>query len=262
MGVVYRAEQISRKRIVALKVLSKTLATSPGFQERFRREARAMGRLDHPNIVRYFAAGEAGGFVYLAMELVEAGSLAKWLGKLGKLPVPDAVFVAAECGKGLQYAHEQGLVHRDVKPDNVLLSPDGRVKLADLGLAKAADDDTGLTQTGIGIGTPLYAAPEQTRNAKHADARSDLYALGSVAYHCLTGRPPFPGSNLLEILTAKEKGVYVPPSVANPAVPASLDRVLVRLLAKKPEHRYQSCAEFLEELGLLGLAGSGVGFLT
>src|SRR5205085_1766237 len=158
-------------RVVALKVLAKEVAGRPGFAERFRREVRAMGRLDHPNVVRYLAAGECHGFTYLAMELIEGGSLAGWVAKLGRLPVVDAVFVAAECGKALQYAHGQGLVHRDVKPDNVLLTPDGRVKLADLGLAKADDDaaDAGLTQTGVGIGTPLYAAPEQARDAKHAD---------------------------------------------------------------------------------------------
>src|SRR5207253_2382565 len=123
MGTVYRAEQLSRGRTVALKVLAKEVAGRPGFAERFRREVRAMGRLDHPNVVRYLAAGECHGFTYLAMELVEGGSLAGWVARLGRLPVADAVFVAAECGKALQYAHGQGLVHRDVKPDNVLLTP-------------------------------------------------------------------------------------------------------------------------------------------
>jgi serine/threonine-protein kinase len=219
-----------------------------------------MGRLDHPNVVRYLAAGEAGGFVYLAMELVEGGSLKEWVGRLGRLSPADAVHAAAECGKALQYAHEQGLVHRDVKPDNVLLTPDGRVKLADLGLAKAADDDVGLTQTGVGIGTPLYAAPEQIRDAKHADARSDLYALGGVLYHGLTGRPPFSGGDLLDLIGAKERGTFAPAS-RTAGVPAALDRVLSRLLAKLPDHRYQSAAEMLQDLDWLGLAGPRLSFL-
>lgn len=261
MGSVYRAEQVARGRQVALKVVANDVARRPGFVRRFHREARAMGRLDHPNIIHYLAAGEGGGFIYLAMELVEGGSLASWIDRLGRLAVPDAIFVVAECAKALQYAHGRRFVHRDVKPDNLLLSADGRVKLADLGLAKPADDDPDLTRTGIGIGTPMYVAPEQARDAKHADARSDLYALGGVLYHCLTGRLPFPNAAILDVIAAKEKGVFLPASRVNPAVPAALDLVLFRLLARWPEHRYQSCDELLAGLSELGLGGDRLSFL-
>jgi serine/threonine protein kinase len=263
MGSVYRAEQISRKRTVALKLLQKGVTGRPGFVERFRREVRTMGRLDHPNVVRYLAAGEANGFIYLAMELVDGGSLASWFKQLPRLPVADAVRVARECAQALQYAHEQGLIHRDVKPDNVLLTAQGQVKLADLGLAKATGDtDMALTQTGVGIGTPLYAAPEQLRDARNVDARSDLYALGGVLYQALTGRTPFAADNLIELLRSKEIGVYVPPSRVVPEIPTALDHVLLRLLAKNPDHRYRNAGEFLHDLTALQLEGPALSFLS
>ncbi|QEL20153.1 serine/threonine-protein kinase [Limnoglobus roseus] len=262
MGTVFKAVQVSRNRLVALKVLSKELAQRPGFVERFHREVRVMGKLGHPHIVKLLAAGEDHGFIYLAMELLDGSSIGSWLTKLGRLPVGDAALVAKSCGLALQYAHEAGMVHRDVKPDNLLLAKSRTVKLADLGLAKTADDsDIGLTQTGVGIGTPLYAAPEQARDAKHVDARSDLYSLGSVFYHCLTGKPPFHASNLLDIIKAKEKGVYATASLVNKKVPPALDRILAKMIAKVPDHRYPSVAEFLQELEWSGLVGKELSFL-
>lgn len=262
MGTVFKAVQVSRNRHVALKVLSKEMAQRPGFVERFHREVRVMGKLDHPNIVKLLAAGEDHGFIYLAMELLEGGSVGGWLGKLGKMTVGDAALVAKACGAGLQYAHELGLIHRDVKPDNLLLSKTGTVKLADLGLAKAADDgENGLTQTGVGIGTPLYAAPEQARDAKHVDGRSDLYSLGNVFYCCLTGKPPFHATDLLGMIRAKEKGVYVTASLVNKKVPPAIDRILSKLLAKLPEHRYATAAEFLEELQWSGAVADELSFV-
>lgn len=263
MGTVFKAVQVSRNRNVALKVLSKEFAQRPGFVERFHREVRVMGKLDHPNIVKLIAAGEAHGFVYLAMELLDGGSVGGWLTKLGKLPVGDAARVAQACGRALQYAHENGMVHRDVKPDNLLLSKAGAIKLADLGLAKTADDAAeGLTATGVGIGTPLYAPPEQARDARHADARSDLYALGGVFYCCLTGKPPFHAPDLISMIRAKEKGTYVTASVVSRMVPPALDRILAKLLAKQPDHRYASAAEFLDELEWSGTVADELSFLA
>lgn len=263
MGTVYKAIQISRNRIVALKVMSKELGAKASFVERFHREVRIMGKLDHTNIVRLIAAGEAHGFIFLAMELLEGGTVGTWLGKLGRFTVPDAALIAKSCGMALQYAHESGLIHRDVKPDNLLISKAGIVKLADLGLAKTDDDaDVGLTRTGIGIGTPLYAAPEQVRDAKHVDPRCDLYALGCLLYHCLTGITPFPATDMLTLIKAKEKGTYATASIVNKRIPPALDRILSRLLAKLPDHRYPSAAEFLQELEFTGLAGEELSFLT
>ena len=159
MGTVYKARQISKRRLVALKVLSKEVAQQPGFTERFRREMRTLGQLNHINIVRYLSAGESHGFVYLAMELVDGGNLSHLLSKLKRMTVPDAVDVVIQCATALQYVHEKNFVHRDIKPDNLLFTKTRILKVTDLGLAKTTDDtDTSLTRTGTGIGTPLYAA--------------------------------------------------------------------------------------------------------
>lgn len=260
MGTVYKAVQLGKNRTVALKVMSKELAQRPGFLERFHREARAMGRLNHPNIVRCFAAGESDGFVYLAMEWVEGGSVGTRLETLGKFPLADAAFVAKSCAAALEYAHGQNLIHRDVKPDNLLIAKSGAIQLADLGLAKVTDEDAdqSLTRTGVGIGTPLYAAPEQLRSAKDVDARCDLYSLGCVFYHLLAGRPPITAPDFLGLIKAKETGVYVSASRVAKGIPASVDRLLAKLLAKVPEHRFASASEFLQELEWAGVAGAGL----
>jgi serine/threonine-protein kinase len=260
MGAVFRAVRQSTGRVVALKVLSRQVAQRPGFVRRFHREVRTMGRLTHPHIVRYLAAGEADGRVYLAMELVDGGSVADRVKRLGKLSVPDAMGVAVALGRALDYAHQNGVVHRDVKPDNLLLTAAGQVKLADLGLAKAADDDAdvSLTGTGTGMGTPVYAPLEQIRDAKRADARSDLYALGGVLYVCLTGVPPFPGTTLLDLLKEKEAGGFPAAGSRNRQVPAAVDRMLGKLLAKLPDHRYQTAAEFLQDAEWAGFTSGAV----
>jgi serine/threonine-protein kinase len=248
MGTVYRAVRGNTGKTVAVKVISRQVSQRAGFVQRFHREVRTMGRLNHPNIVKYLAAGESNGHIYLAMELVDGGSVADRVKKSGKLSVADAMAVAVAAGRALGYAHENQFVHRDVKPDNLLLTADGEVKLADLGLAKATDDtDVSLTGTGTGMGTPMYAPPEHSRDATRADGRSDLYALGGVLYFCLTGVPAFDGVNFLELVKAKEKGVFTPASAKNAKVPAAVDKMLSKLLAKVSEHRYQSAAEFLQD---------------
>lgn len=248
MGAVYRAVRGKTGQTVAVKILPRRLTTVPGFLARFDREARAMGRLVHPNIVRYLAAGSADEFAYVAMELLDGGTVADRVAAGGPLPVPQAMSVALATARALDYAHQNAVIHRDVKPDNLLLTADGVVKLTDLGLAKMTDDtDTEQTGTGTGMGTPLYAPTEQLRDAKRADGRSDLFALGGVLYFCLTGRPPFDGKDILSLLSAKETGVFPPASKRNPAVPPAVDKMLAKLLAKMPEHRYQAAAEFLQD---------------
>jgi serine/threonine protein kinase len=258
MGTVFKAYQESKKRFVALKVMNKDLASRPGYVARFHREARAMGRLNHPHIIKCYAAGESHGFLYLAMEFADGGNLNSLVDR-GPLTIADAVTVALAVARGLQSAHEHGIIHRDIKPENILLTSKGIPKIADLGLAKAADETTiELTQTGIGIGTPRYASPEQIKDAKGADARSDIYTLGCVFYACLVGQPPFDANTLVGLIKAKDKGTYKPASVANPAVPASLDRLLTKMLAKNPDHRYASCSDVVQELEWTGLAGESV----
>jgi serine/threonine-protein kinase len=261
MGTVYKARQVSRPRLVALKVLFGHLAARPAFVQRFQREARLLARLDHPHIMRCYEVGEDKSWHYLAVELLEGGSLGSWLKRQGRFSVGDAFHVVLACARGLQYAHGQSLVHRDIKPDNILLTPRGVVKVADLGLAKATDDDLSLTQTGTAAGTPLYMAPEQARNAKYVDGRCDIYALGCMLYALLTGQPPFQGKGVVALLQAKEKGLFPPARQLNPEVPERVDVILVKMLARNPEQRYQSCVELIEDLELQGLAHPRLSFL-
>jgi serine/threonine-protein kinase len=253
MGSVFKAEQMSRNRLVALKVMNKDLARKPGYIERFQQESRFMGRLNHPNLIKCYAAGESHGFVYLAMEFIDGGSLGDRLSKEKVLTPSEAVRIALGIAHGLKAAHEVGLVHRDIKPDNILMSSNGQPKISDLGLAKSNDDDSGLTQTGICVGTPFFASLEQIRDAKSADARADIYALGCVLYLMLVGTLPFEANSLLGMIKAKEKGTYELASVARPGTPASLDRIMTKCLAKSPDGRYSSCHELIEDLELTGL---------
>ncbi|HMF16660.1 MAG TPA: serine/threonine-protein kinase [Gemmataceae bacterium] len=261
MGAVYLGHQVSLDRPVALKVLSKELASKPAFVERFKREARVMAKLDHPNILRCYDVGEASGHHYLTMEFVEGGSVQDWLKKLGKFSLGDALHLTLACAHALQHAHELNLIHRDIKPDNILLTKKGVVKVADLGLAKATDDDLGLTKTGTGAGTPIYMAPEQARDSKHVDGRTDIYAMGVMLYVFLTGEIPFKGETLVEMIESKEKGKFSPPRKFNAEVPERLNLIVDKMLVPKPEHRYQSCAEVILDLDSLGMASDRLSFI-
>ncbi len=260
MGAVYRAQRVSTGESVALKVLFKHIASNPKYVERFYREARVTAKLNHPNIVRSFEAGEDHGWHYYAMELVEGDNVLKWLKRLGRFSVGDALAVAIACAHGLHYAHELDLVHRDIKPDNVLIGRDGSIKLTDLGMAKLLDE-LGLTQTGHGVGTPYYMPLEQARNAKAADRRCDIYALGCMLHCMLTGKPPFDGANLLELIQAKGAGTFAPARRSNPEVPAKLDQIIAKMAAKDPNNRYATCADVVVELERLGLANEHLSFL-
>ncbi len=261
MGTVYKAHQISLDRTVAVKVPFKHLAKDPGVVQRFYREARVMAKLDHPNILRCFSVGEENGWHYLAMEFIDGVSMQSWLQKLGKLSVADAVHVTLACAYALRHAHEQGIIHRDIKPDNILITSKGAVKVADMGLAKALEDDLSLSRTGTGAGTPHYMAPEQARDAKHVDGRSDIYALGTMLYCFLTGKPPFHAETYVELLLEKEKGKYPPTRRSNAEIPERLDLVIDKAVAVKPEFRYQTCADFIKDLEALGLAGETLSFI-
>jgi serine/threonine-protein kinase len=262
MGTVYQAQQIGLDREVAIKVLAKHLAEDPKFLERFQREARVMAQLDHPNILRCYTVGESHGFHFLSMELAAGGSLEAWIQQLGKLPVRDALHVIIAAASGLQHAHEQNLIHRDIKPGNILITAKGFVKVADLGLVKEATEDLTLTPSGTGVGTPIYSSLEQMRDAKHVDHRSDIYSLGCVLYRCLTGRPPFEGDNYIELFEAKDKGKYPPTRRFNDDVPRRLDLIIDRTLEKNPKDRHQSCAELIEDLQSLGLTGVTLSFVA
>jgi serine/threonine-protein kinase len=253
MGAVYKAQQISMDRTVALKLLAKNLSGNQAFVDRFKREARTMAKLDHPNIVRGFAVGDVDGQHYVAMEFIDGLSMQKWMDKLGRLPVGDAVHVVLCTAYALQHAHEQSLVHRDIKPDNILMTTKGVVKLADLGLAKKTDDDMSLTQSGTGFGTPYYMPLEQYRDAKHVDARADIYALGVTLYYFLTGKLPFVGDTHFDVIKAKEAAKFTPARKHNPDIPERLDLMIDKMIQKDKKHRYQTCAEVIEALESIGV---------
>ncbi len=249
-GVVYRARQISFDRDAAVKVLFKANAKNI---ERFYREARLAGALDHPHIVQGYAVGEERGVHYFAMEYVDGHSLQHLLNKLGRLRLSAAVRAALAVARALDYAHGQNLVHRDIKPGNVLIGRQGAIKLADLGMAKIRDVDLAeLTRTGRGMGTPCYMPIEQFVNAKEADARCDIYALGCMLHALLTGQPPFVSSSFMELIQAKEAGVFPPAQQVNPEVPERLDAIIAKMAARHPEDRYQTCREVIDALLELG----------
>lgn len=261
MGTVFLAKQVSLDRLVALKTLSKELAKREDFVARFLREARAMARLDHPNVVRVYAAESSQGLNYAAIEYIDGQSMQKWMDQLGQLSVGDALCVTLAAADALRHAHEQSMIHRDVKPDNILVTRRGVVKVADFGLAKAVDEDVSMTQSGTGLGTPLYMAPEQGRNAKHVDARTDIYALGCTLYYFLTGKLPFVGKDAVEIILAKEQGKFTNARKLNPEVPERLDLMIDKMIAKDPHHRYGSCVELSKDLSSLRLANASLSFI-
>ncbi len=260
MGSVYKGQKEDGP-IVAIKVLAKELAAKDAYVARFEREARVMEKLDHPNILGCHEFGKEKGFYYIVMDFVEGGSVEGWLKKLGKFSIGDAFHIILKTAEGLQHAHEQNLIHRDIKPDNLLITKEGIVKVADLGLAKDTEEDVSLTKTGAGAGTPIYMAPEQARDVKHVDARVDIYALGVMLYVFLTGQPPFQGATLVELISAKEKGKFDPIRRHNDEVPPKVDLIVDKMLAKDPKLRFASCAEVIKQLVPLGLHNEMLSFL-
>jgi serine/threonine-protein kinase len=258
MARVYLASDRVLERQVAVKVLRSSDAQDPLFVERFRREARAAARLSHPNIVAVFDSGSDGGLPYLVMEYVPGESLAQLLVSQGRLTPRRAVELAIQVCAALAAAHAQGLVHRDVKPANVLVSPDGQVKVTDFGIVKASAATT-LTGTGTVLGTAAYLSPEQAQGHP-VDARSDLYGLGCVLYELLCGSPPF-GSGAdrspVAVATRHVSEPPPPPSARNPQVDPALDQVVLTALAKNPAQRYQSAIDMQDALQGV-LAGDAV----
>jgi len=249
MGTVFRARQLPIDRIVALKLLAPDLAADRRYLRRFVREARAAGALDHPNIVRVYDVGSAEGHPYICMEYVAGPSLERLLRERIRLPPAEAVRIALQLAQALDYAHRSGVIHCDVKPDNVLLAPGGAAKLADLGLARMfGQGREGSSRREPGMGTPHYVAVEQARDAARADSRSDIYSLGATLYHMLTGRVPFDGSSTAEILTHAARDPLVSPRALVPEIPESLSAVVERMMARSPEDRYRSAAEVLHDL--------------
>jgi serine/threonine-protein kinase len=247
MGVVYRAEETGLGgRPVALKLLPPALAGDPDFRARFLREMRVAAAIDHPNIVPIYRAGEDRGLLYLAMRYVHASDLRRVLESEGRLEPGRALAILDQVARALDAAHAHGLVHRDVKPGNILLAPpvlDGdpeHVYLVDFGLARSANDDHSIGGDGSFLGTPRYAAPEQAAG-RPVDARTDGYALGCVLHECLTGRPPFPDGPGEAVLLAHLEAAPPRVTIHRPDLPPAVDQVIARALAKSPEDRFPSC---------------------
>ncbi len=246
MGVVYQARQKALNRVVALKMILAGGHASVDLLARFRREAEAIARLQHPHIVQIFEVGEHLGLPFFSLEFCAGGSLER---KLAAAPLSpkEAAALVMKLAQAVQAAHEKGVIHRDLKPANVLLAEDGTPKVSDFGLAKRLDEQGG-TATGAVIGTPSYMAPEQAGGAKDAGPAADVYALGAILYECLTGQPPFRGASPMQTLLRVMRDAPVPPSRLRPGTPRDLEIICLRCLRKDPARRYGSARELAADL--------------
>jgi serine/threonine-protein kinase len=250
MGAVFRATDIRLDRPVALKILPAEQAKDPEIVARFQHEARAAARLDHENIARVFMVGEDRGLHFIAFEFVEGANVRDLIQQCGPLPSHEVVNYALQITGALVHAVTRGVVHRDIKPSNIIVTLNGRAKLVDMGLARHFErrQDGGLTQSGVTLGTFDYISPEQARDPRTADVRSDVYSLGCTLFHMLTGRPPYPEGTVLQKLLKHQEETPPDPRNHNPHVPANLAAVVTRMMAKDPARRYQTPQELLSEL--------------
>jgi serine/threonine-protein kinase len=255
MGIVFKARQLSMNRPVAIKVLQPRLATNPKDLERFLREAHLAAKLSHHNIVQAIDAGSTGKVHYFVMEYVEGTTIDEQL-KLGKrYGEREALEIIRQIAQALEHASSRQLIHRDIKPANIMLTNDSVAKLADLGLARqTAGDVLAQDEKGLVIGTPFYIAPEQIRGRDDIDNRADIYSLGATLYHMVTGRQPFPGTDVDTVLSAHLKEDLTPPDHLNVALSAGLGEVVEFMMAKNPNHRYQSPRDLIIDIDCL-LAG-------
>jgi serine/threonine-protein kinase len=260
MGVVYKALDSVLERPVAVKTVNITLEREHAdkYEKRFYQEARAAGSLNHPNIVTIHDVGKAGDVVFMAMEYIEGVELRTLIGEGRALRVPQAVSIAAQVAEGLAYAHQRGVVHRDVKPANIMVLANGPVKITDFGIARMRGSGD-LTQTGMLLGSPKYMSPEQVIG-KRADHRSDVFSLGVILYEMLCGAAPFNGENVTALMYQIVNFVPPSPSSVNEAVPEMLDYIVAKMIAKPLEERYADAADLARDLRdcerQLGAAGS------
>lgn len=263
MGTVYKAEHRLMQRVVALKVIRSEFTAKPTAVTRFHHEVRSAARLSHPHIVTAYDAERIGDVHFLVMEFVDGSSLDQFVRQSGPLPVRQACDFIRQAAMGLDAAHQHGMVHRDIKPQNLMVTPDGGIKILDFGLARFASEhdpalvsgeSAGLTAANVMLGTPDYIAPEQASDARSADTRADVYSLGCTLYFLLAGHPPFPGGSHLEKLSSHI--VLTPPPLdeLRNGVPAEVLAIIDRMMAKNPDHRYQTPAEVVRDLEPLTVA--------
>jgi serine/threonine-protein kinase len=250
MGEVYLAEQRSLKRKVALKILRSDLAANPTALKRFQQEAEAVAKATHANIVQVYACAETDGITYMALEYVEGRNLKEFMAKKGPPDLLLAISFMRQIAAALQRASELGIIHRDIKPDNILLTRKGEVKVADFGLSRVLVGDQqplNLTQSGVTMGTPLYMAPEQVEG-KTIDPRTDIYSFGVTCYHMMSGVPPFTGKTAFEVALAHVRDEPEPLQLLRPDLPEGFCDVIHKMMAKDPADRYQTCRELLKDL--------------
>ena len=244
MSDVYKARCHKLNRLVAIKVLKDEFSSDSTFVGKFKLEAQAAARLSHPNIVSVYDVADEGSMHYIVMELIEGITLKSYIAKKGRLEVREAVGIAIQVAQGIAAAHAQNIVHRDIKPQNIIISRDGKVKVADFGIARAA---TAQTMTSSAMGSVHYISPEQARGG-YSDGRSDIYSLGVTIFEMVTGRLPFDGDNTVSIALAHLEEPITRPSVYNPAVPVSLEHIILKCTEKKPEQRYATAEELIADL--------------
>ncbi len=249
MATVYKAKQISLDRIVAIKVLPKRMSSNKEFVERFYKEGKAAAKLNHPNIVGAVDVGEANGFHYFVMEYVEGATVFDKLDHGERYREADALKIIIQTCRALAHAHKAGFVHRDVKPKNIMITPDGVAKLADMGLARETNDvEAAQAEAGKAYGTPYYIAPEQIRGEMDVDARADLYSLGATFYHMVTGRVPFDAPTPSAVMHKHLKDELVPPDHVVPELSAGVGEIIEVAMQKKRKHRYQCAEDMLTDL--------------
>ncbi len=249
MAIVYKAKQLSLDRIVAIKILPRRFSENPDYVQRFYKEGKAAAKLNHNNIVAAYDVGEAGGYHYFVMEYVEGKTLYEDLAKGKIFSEAESLNIVTQVARALAHAHARGLIHRDVKPKNIMINPAGIVKLADLGLARETDDvQLAKSEAGRAFGTPYYISPEQIKGEIDIDARCDIYSLGATFYHMVTGRVPFEAPTPSEVMRKHLKEPLIPPDHINTSLSAGTSEVIEVMLAKKKQDRYSSAEELLMDL--------------
>jgi serine/threonine-protein kinase len=249
MAVVYKARQLSLNRIVAIKVLPKRFSENPEYVERFYKEGQAAGKLNHPHIVQAVDVGEAGGYHYFVMEYVEGKTLYDDLSKGKVFGEQEALDIVIQVAEALRHAHSMGLIHRDVKPKNIMINKEGIVKLADMGLARETTDiEAAKTEKGRAYGTPYYISPEQIRGEMNIDGRADIYGLGATFYHLVTGRVPYMAEDPVEVMKKHLKEQLIPPDHINTTLSAGVSEVIEVMMAKNKTERYNNADELLVDL--------------
>ena len=249
MATVYKAKQLSLDRWVAIKILPRKHTNNPQFVDRFYAEGKAAAKLNHPHIVQAIDVGKAGEFHYFVMEYVEGRTAFDDITEQGPYPEKEALRIILQITMAMAHAHEQGFIHRDVKPKNIMITKEGAAKLADMGLARAVSDrEAAEAEQGKAFGTPYYISPEQIRGEVHVDARADIYSLGATLYHMITGQVPFEGANPSAVMHKHLRADLVPPDHINPALSTGISEIVEVCMAKDPDQRYATANDLLDDL--------------